>query len=193
MNATHTSQAYRVKVVRLERASPRYGLDGWWVNFRCDNTDAFADAVEAVKGLSHVYRAWDKTAPGGPAWWVADVALPDLARDITDIMTYKTRWRGTSGGGTSNGAGTGNGGQQRKEAPPPQPPPRRAPIIPPDVQDAFDKLYLLPSAPKEIIEAARRVMAKMHHPDLGGDLVAMKAINTAADKALEWAGRRKAA
>lgn len=48
----------------------------------------------------------------------------------------------------------------------------------------------LPSVDKKILEeiiaAGRQALAKRHHPDVGGDGEKMKAINIAADTALEW-------
>ena len=44
---------------------------------------------------------------------------------------------------------------------------------------AYDTLYLQPGAPLALIHAAYRTLAKLHHPDLGGDTAAMAEINTA--------------
>lgn len=38
-------------------------------------------------------------------------------------------------------------------------------------------LFLLPNAPLEIAEAAYKVLAKKHHPDLGGDTGTMQILN----------------
>ncbi|HXG65593.1 MAG TPA: hypothetical protein VNO70_10830 [Blastocatellia bacterium] len=46
---------------------------------------------------------------------------------------------------------------------------------------AYQTLHLLPSAPVEVVQAARKARAKLHHPDLGGDAERMKAINHAAN------------
>lgn len=45
--------------------------------------------------------------------------------------------------------------------------------------DDWAKLYLLPGAPMELVQAAYRIMAKQHHPDRGGDPEKMKLINAA--------------
>jgi len=47
---------------------------------------------------------------------------------------------------------------------------------------AFATLFLLPSAPKEVIRAAHRALAAIHHPDRGGNLDEMIEINLAYDK-----------
>jgi len=46
---------------------------------------------------------------------------------------------------------------------------------------AYRTLYLVEGAPAELVEAARRVLAKRYHPDAGGTDGAMAAINAAAD------------
>lgn len=47
--------------------------------------------------------------------------------------------------------------------------------------DPYADLYLLPSAPKEIVDAAYRALMKMHHRDHGGTDEAAKQINIAKD------------
>ena len=45
--------------------------------------------------------------------------------------------------------------------------------------DAWGKLFLVQGAPIELIQAAYRVLAKKHHPDMGGDPEKMKQVNAA--------------
>ena len=45
--------------------------------------------------------------------------------------------------------------------------------------EACRVLHLQPSAPAELVTAAYRVLAKLHHPDRGGDTEAMQRINAA--------------
>lgn len=56
----------------------------------------------------------------------------------------------------------------------------------PDASDAdaaaWAALHLRPGAPPEMVAAAYRVLAKLHHPDHGGDTEAMKAINLAYER-----------
>jgi hypothetical protein len=47
--------------------------------------------------------------------------------------------------------------------------------------DHFQVLYLLPSAPPELIDAAFRCLAKIHHPDVGGDPATMRRLTEARD------------
>ncbi len=61
-----------------------------------------------------------------------------------------------------------------------------APTVP---ATAYQVLCLTPDAPSELVEAARRILAKRYHPDAGGTDEAMAAINRAADVLLAAAGR----
>lgn len=45
---------------------------------------------------------------------------------------------------------------------------------------AFAALHLRPSAPPELVKVAHRTLAKLYHPDKGGDLATMQRINSAA-------------
>ncbi len=63
----------------------------------------------------------------------------------------------------------------RATAPPPS---AQAPAR---VAAAYHVLFLVPGAPPELVQAARRVLSKRCHPDAGGDNTEMAAINAAAD------------
>jgi hypothetical protein len=45
--------------------------------------------------------------------------------------------------------------------------------------DHFSTLHLLPTAPHAVIDAAYRALAKIHHPDRGGDPAAMRRLSAA--------------
>jgi hypothetical protein len=47
---------------------------------------------------------------------------------------------------------------------------------------AFATLHLLPSAPRPVIDAVYRVLARLAHPDAGGNAEAMLAFNAAYDE-----------
>ncbi len=57
--------------------------------------------------------------------------------------------------------------------------PPRGPRAVPSEAEAFAALCLLPSAPAPLIKAAYRELAKLNHPDKGGDVVVMQKVNTA--------------
>ena len=54
--------------------------------------------------------------------------------------------------------------------------------------DPLRVLGLGPDATSDDVRAARRELAKRHHPDRGGDPAAMQAVNEAADDALQRIG-----
>jgi len=60
----------------------------------------------------------------------------------------------------------------------PPPPPRPKPV------DPYTALHLLPSAPAELIKAAYRTLAQIHHSDHGGSEETMKRLNEAYGKLL---------
>ncbi len=49
----------------------------------------------------------------------------------------------------------------------------------PKAIDPYVTLHLLPTAPPELVRAAYKALAVLHHPDHGGDPVAMQTINDA--------------
>ncbi len=54
----------------------------------------------------------------------------------------------------------------------------------PKAVDPYVTLHLLPSAPPELIRAAFKCLAQIHHPDKGGDEEAMKRLNEAYGRLL---------
>lgn len=48
-----------------------------------------------------------------------------------------------------------------------------------DLESAYEVLHLRPGAPPEVIQAVYRALAKIHHPDVGGNTNAMAEINDA--------------
>jgi hypothetical protein len=49
----------------------------------------------------------------------------------------------------------------------------------PGPDDAWEILHLRPTAPPELIEVAYRCLARLHHPDRGGDHEGMLGLNAA--------------
>jgi len=62
----------------------------------------------------------------------------------------------------------------RDRSTPPQPPPKQA-----KPKSHYETLCVISTAPKEVIQAAYRALAKIHHPDAGGNLKKMQEINAA--------------
>ena len=59
---------------------------------------------------------------------------------------------------------------------------RAHPVV--HASEAYETLFLLPGAPESVGEAAFRALAKIYHPDLGGDPKRMSALNTARQSIL---------
>ena len=145
------------RIVRFERMCDGY-LHGYLVAFAGDR-DAFLDAVEAVKCLPVWLRSW---RPREHCWFIRDQALGELMDTLPTLRQYIA----------SGQAGT--------------PPPSMPTPVPADVANAFATLHLTPSAPASLVSAARRVLARLYHPDTGGDLEAMVRVNDAADRVEAW-------
>lgn len=50
------------------------------------------------------------------------------------------------------------------------------------LSQAYEKLYLQPNAPRSIVDAVWKALARIHHPDVGGDAEAFKDIQAAYRK-----------
>lgn len=46
-------------------------------------------------------------------------------------------------------------------------------------EDPYTALHLLPTAPPELVQAAYKILARLNHPDAGGDTLVMQQINAA--------------
>jgi hypothetical protein len=51
--------------------------------------------------------------------------------------------------------------------------------VAPKLQEACIELCIRPEAPVEVAEAAYKALARLHHPDVGGDTAKMQALNNA--------------
>ena len=49
------------------------------------------------------------------------------------------------------------------------------------VADQQEVLWLRHGAPVEMLRASHQALARIHHPDVGGDEVSMKAVNGAVE------------
>jgi hypothetical protein len=135
---------------------------GWWISFTTSHPSEFAQVVGAIKGLPPAARRFN---PERRAWWIADEpSLRQLADILPGINSY---FRKSTSSKTPCG------------------------VAPRAVMDAFTALHLLPTAPPELVTAARRTLARTLHPDVGGDLRAMVTVNSSADIAAEWAERHQ--
>ena len=54
-----------------------------------------------------------------------------------------------------------------------------------DVEAALVVLHLRPTAPPELVDAAYKCLARLHHPDRGGSTITMQMINHAVESIRE--------
>ena len=102
------------------------------------------DLVEELK--LHIPKPCRKWSPEAKVWWIAAeyVNLASrLAEGYFDVDHIDAP-----------------GSHQQSRAAPPPPPPR------PLHADPYEVLHLRSSAPPELVAAAARTLAKIHHPDL---------------------------
>jgi len=138
-------------------------IDGYVVRLRSSDSDLFRELIEALKtSIPHRWRDYD---PDDKCWRIVSRGHLDIWLDcVSDYAGIQVIWDNDE---THRRA--------RQDLPPPRRPGRMVPA------DAFTALYLLPTAPPEVIKASYKALALIHHPDRGGDLEQMKTINQAYD------------
>jgi hypothetical protein len=127
------------------------------VSFQSEDEYAFKCSIETLKNfIKPQFRRYQPTLK---RWHISDAAAPSFHNWIGYLRGY---------------LGATPLWSQEDE-------PSRA-TAPAQGEDAYAALHLLPSAPPELIKAAYRTLAKLHHPDHGGDEAKMKALNAAFEK-----------
>jgi hypothetical protein len=137
-------------------------LGDFEIKLKSDDSDAFMSAIAALKSyVDSSKRAW---RPATKSWCVdasAEFEMGEwLALCTAEFHAEVTRTHA-----------------KRQE--------RQTRAVPKPAPDPFAALYLLPSAPVEVVKAAYRALATLHHPDHGGDVERMKAINAAYSEATQ--------
>ncbi len=129
------------------------------IKVHADDADAFHDAIQGLKDfIAPPYRRWQ---PSSKSWRIlpeGQVYVMDWITVCRDQFKAEVTW----------GKAKPHTRRETKPAP-----------------DPFAALYLLPSAPVEVVKAAYRALATIHHPDHGGDAERMKAINAAYSEATQ--------
>lgn len=154
-------------ILRLEfsPSSPLFVL----LSFGGDAPDDFRYAVAAIKALPSVDRKYVPTSHG---WRVRLTSLIPLAR----------RWPALSEALLQLGENYRREDRHRSTS-------AHAPRLPANVAAAYALLCLAPGCPLELVQAARRVYARLYHPDRCGasqGLARMQALNAAADTCEQW-------
>lgn len=138
-------------------------------------------ATRAILALDPWQRRW---IAAEYAWWISDDAISRLARHLPPVGVALYQWHARPIT-LEDLLNWGEYGTSRPRM-------RRNAYVPPDVAAAYAALGLPPGAPAEAVTAARRTLARQHHPDAGGVHEAMAAINHAADTVIGWLERRRA-
>ena len=125
------------------------------VKLKSSDRDAFSFLIEALKDR---IPAYDRTySPASRTWLIDASARAELEMWLDDaraVVNAKVEWQPTKHEHTR--------AKPRNET------------------TAHATLHLLPSAPPELIRAAFKCLAQLHHPDKpGGDTEAMQKINEA--------------
>ncbi len=149
-----------------QRPDGRIGF--WWL--AGDDTDLWADAKNDLKRAFN-HRAGLRYDPEEREWTLPRYSVERLQR-WADAWTSQQEWD----------APRRNGQQRRSERH------QDAPAAP--LTEAYATLHLLPSAPPELVTAAYRALAQLHHPDRGGDTGAMIVINRAVEILRDGAMRK---
>jgi len=141
--------------------------DGFSITLKSGDAEDFKIAIGTLKSYIHPSaRSYD---PQARQWHVDLDAQTEFDRWLTYLVTVlgaRIEWR------HDEARGKESGGQQR-EWPPTG---HRKPAT---REELFARLFLLPGAPQEVVKAAYRELAKIHHPDKGGDTRRMQELTEA--------------
>src|SRR5262249_37230155 len=114
---------------------------------------------------NHIPHRWRDYDPTDKCWRISSRGHLDMWLGyVSDCDGVRVIWHNAEAESNT-----------RQQAHPPRRPGRMVPA------DAFTALYLLPTAPPEVIKASYKALVLIHHPDRGGDLEQMKLINQAYD------------
>lgn len=135
---------------------------GYIIAWRGETALAWRLALDMVKRLPVRQRAFLEDER---AWWIdaaAFLRLDDVFSNFTDALDA----------GADADA--------------------RPPRMPANVAQAFAALHLATDAPASIVQAVYKHLARVYHPDAGGDEVSMKRLNAAYELARGWAEQHAA-
>lgn len=176
----HSYAAVRVTSLQRDTKSG----SGWWIAFASSDSITFCLAVAYIKAMPVDHRSFKPDAPGGPVWWIHEIEMVRMFRDWPGLA----KWRVEYNTPPRQKQQEEPKAKQRQEAPSAR---AHVPVVPQAVQDAYAVLFVTLQAPKAIITAAHRTLAKSHHPDIAGTAgtAQMTIINLSAETALDWNAR----
>jgi len=134
---------------------------GFHIKLKSDNPDAFRLCIDTLKSaIAPDMRSYN---PATREWFVDEDATGRMRRwlDYCRANLYaEVEWLD----------GEAYADPEAEWTPPPPKP---------KAVDPYVTLHLLPSAPPELIRAAFKCLAQIHHPDKGGETEVMQRINDA--------------
>jgi hypothetical protein len=124
---------------------------GCGVKIFAADTNAFTFAISELKGIIPV--AFRNYEPTKKTWIITDWGrLDEWLDELRSVYAVETEYDNEQ---------------------PSRPPPAQS------IASPFQTLYLLPNAPPEVVKAAYKALAKIHHPDARGSSEKMIEINRA--------------
>jgi hypothetical protein len=149
-------------IINITREDAR--ANDYTIRLRSDGRDGFTSAIESLK--SYVDASCRSYDPQTKKWHVDEVAsayMHDWLDYCRAHLGAEVEWFGTR-----------RTEKKRTEQPPP---PKKVTLVP--HVECYRALYLVPGCPPELVKAAYRCLAQIHHPDKGGSSEAMQKINEA--------------
>lgn len=139
------------------------------------------DAVERIKEIPSQQRKYD---PGLRCWFISNEALAlDLLAELPQFVFGGEKYHeGRPAWLAERSEWITRRGWDRKEQGRKRARDGRQPFQAGEVVGPYAVLNLTNAAPPELVAAAYRALAKLHHPDAGGDEDTMKAINAAYEE-----------
>jgi len=142
-------------------------------SFSCPDDLYFDGRLKAWRlagDQAEAFQAWANAhfAPDHQRVWTPD---PDEGADDPRGRSYRAYTSSDHAGGRG-GRRTGAGGQRAGTG-------RTQPGGLSVLEQAYKTLCVTPQAPPELVEGAYRILARLNHPDRGGDTQAMVALNAA--------------
>jgi hypothetical protein len=136
-----------------------------WVRFSAEG-ERFGEVKDHLK---HYFRGFYRYDPAQRAWRIQAPGTDVHRWALRHFSEYEIDLVGAYEHHESRSEQHGRSDQQQST---------RAPSR---LEQAYSSLFVLPTAPREVVVAAHRALVKMNHPDAGGDTATMAKINDCMD------------
>lgn len=140
----------------ITRLPPTAAPWAWSLRIHSAEPDMFEAVISSLKiNVPSRYRKWE---PAGKCWWLRTEHI-DLVEGILQRYGMNYDFADDCTGRNANHQKTSIMTRQQAAA----------------------ELFLLPTAPPDVITAVYRTLAKIHHPDHGGSTERMQKLNQAIE------------